>query len=106
MTDEDFRALALGLPEVGEGRHDGFPTFLVRGKRFATLGWPEAGVVSLVLDTAELEMLLEAGVSGISRAPGAFGQRGHARLDLKSADAPTILSVISMAWRRAGGAAR
>jgi hypothetical protein len=100
VTDDEFRAVALGLPETTEGRHDGLATFLVRGKRFATLGWPEQGVVSLVLEIAELEMLLEAAVPGVSRTPGAFGQRGHARLDLNSADRPTIDSMIAMAWRR------
>jgi hypothetical protein len=104
MTDDDFRALALGLPETSEGVHDGCATFAVRGRRFATLGWPGAGKVSLALGPEQLELLLEASPGAIERAPGAWGQRGHCRLDLAAADAATIRSVIVMAWRRSAPA--
>ena len=104
MTDEDFRALALGLPEAGEGEHAGCATFAVSGRRFATLGWPAPGQVSLVLAPQELELLLEASPGAVERAPGAWGRRGHCRLDLAAADDSTISSVIAMAWRRSAPA--
>jgi hypothetical protein len=100
MTDEDFRTLALGLPETSEGKHEGRPTFLVRGRRFATLGWPEPHAVAIVLGVAELDLLLAAAPLAIERAPGAWGQRGHAHLNLAIADDSTVRSVLIMAWRR------
>jgi hypothetical protein len=100
MTDDDFRALALGLPEVSEGEHAGCATFAVRGRRFATLGWPAPGKVSLVLGPEELELLLETCPAAIERAPGAWGRRGHCRLDLAAADEATVRGAIAMAWRR------
>lgn len=37
MTSDDFRRIALALPEVREGAHQGHPDFRVKGKIFATL---------------------------------------------------------------------
>src|ERR1700759_4953689 len=85
MTEDDFRAFALGLPETSEGEHDGLPIFKVRGRRFATLGWPAPHKVAIVLDPGELDMLLAAGLRSVERAPGAWGLRGHAHLDLATA---------------------
>jgi len=48
VTNEDFRALALALPDATESSHRGHPDFRVRNKIFATL-WPEQnrGMVKL-----------------------------------------------------------
>ncbi|MDR3704049.1 MAG: MmcQ/YjbR family DNA-binding protein [Candidatus Sulfopaludibacter sp.] len=40
MTPEDFRRLALSFPETTEQEHMHHPDFRVRGKIFATLGYP------------------------------------------------------------------
>jgi hypothetical protein len=40
MTADDFRSLALGFPETEERAHMDHPDFRVRGKIFATLGYP------------------------------------------------------------------
>jgi hypothetical protein len=101
MTDDDFRVLALGLPEASEGEHSGLPTFLVAGKRFATLGWPKRRQVAVVLGLHEQEVLLAACPDAVRRAPGGWGQRGHSHLDLAEADDATVASVLRMAWRRA-----
>jgi len=49
MTANDFRKLALSLPEAVESAHMHHPDFRVRGKIFATLGYPDkdSGVVKL-----------------------------------------------------------
>jgi hypothetical protein len=49
MTADEFRALALSLPETVEAAHMGHPDFRVRGKIFSTLGYPDEawGVVAL-----------------------------------------------------------
>ncbi len=43
MKPEEFRKLALRLPEALEHQHQGHPDFRVHGKVFATLGWPDTG---------------------------------------------------------------
>src|SRR5438034_11454670 len=48
VTADDFRSIALSLPEAAESAHMGHPDFRVRGKIFATLGPDEAwGMVKL-----------------------------------------------------------
>jgi len=37
VTADDFRRIALELPEASENAHMGHPDFRVRGKIFATL---------------------------------------------------------------------
>jgi hypothetical protein len=40
VTENEFRRLALSLPEAEEREHMGHPDFRVGGKIFATLGYP------------------------------------------------------------------
>jgi hypothetical protein len=100
VTADEFTALALSFPETSQGEHDGLPTFLVRGRRFATLGWPAPGKVAFALSPDELEMLLDACPKAVARTAGAWGARGHGHLDLAAADEATARSVTAMAWRR------
>ena len=41
MSADTFRRIALSLPEASESAHMAHPDFRVRGKIFATLGWPD-----------------------------------------------------------------
>ena len=51
MTADEFRSLALSLPEASESAHMSHPDFRVRGKIFATLGPEEEwGMVKLSPD--------------------------------------------------------
>ncbi len=49
MTGKDFRKIALSLPETEERSHMDHPDFRVKGKIFATLGYPDKarGMVKL-----------------------------------------------------------
>lgn len=100
MTPDAFRQLALSLPQTSEGVHDGLATFLVRGRRFATLGWPEPHKVSIALSPEEQALLLDTCPHAIARARGGFGRMGHCHLDLSAGDDATIRSITFMAWRR------
>jgi hypothetical protein len=42
VTPNDFRRIALSMPDVVEASHAGHPDFRVGGKIFATLGYPDA----------------------------------------------------------------
>jgi predicted DNA-binding protein (MmcQ/YjbR family) len=52
MTANDFRKLALSFPEATESARMDHPDFRVRGKIFATLGYPDkdSGVLKLTPD--------------------------------------------------------
>jgi hypothetical protein len=100
VTPDGFRQVALSLPETSESLHDGLATFLVRGRRFATLGWPASDKVSMSLSPEEQALLLEVCGHALAAARGSFGRMGHIVLDLAAADDATIRSVTTMSWRR------
>lgn len=100
MNDDDFRAFMLGLPETKEGQHARLPTFPVRGRRFATLGWPDPHKIAVALNLEEQDLMLTTCPLVLERATGAWGPRGHTHLDLAAADEATARNVIIVAWRR------
>jgi hypothetical protein len=55
MNPAGFRRLALALPEAVEQGHMRHPDSRVRGKIFATLGYPDAGWAMVKLTRVERE---------------------------------------------------
>ncbi len=99
VTLATARALALGLPETTEGAHEGLPTFHVRGKRLATLGWPDADSVTLQLAAADQAVMVAAAPAVFATRPGGWGVRGHTRMNLAAADRETALSGLTAVSR-------
>jgi hypothetical protein len=100
MTANDFRSLALGLPEAEERAHMGHPDFRVRGKIFATL-WPgdEWGMVKLT--PLEQASFIEAKPSVFEPVNGAWGARGCTKVRLRSATKGIVWRALIDAWRNA-----
>src|SRR2546423_6929891 len=98
MTAEEFRTLALSLPEASEDAHMGHPDFRVRGKIFATLGPDEDwGMVKLTPETQALFMRTEPEV--FHPAAGAWGQRGATIVRLDAATESSARQALIAAWR-------
>jgi hypothetical protein len=99
MTRDDFRKLALGLPETTESSHLGRPDFRVRNKIFATLGPrdPRLAVVKLTPD--EQDVLSSAEPTIFTAISGGWGRRGWTHVNLEAADEAAALSALTMAWR-------
>jgi hypothetical protein len=98
MTAEEFRSIALSLPEAEERETWGEATFRVRDKIFATLSSDEktAGVKATLDDQ---EVLLAAHPEAFSRAHY-VGRFGWVSVQLESVD-PDLLRELSVdAWRR------
>ena len=76
MTTQDFRRIALGLPEAVESSHMKHPDFRVRDKIFATLGYPDAkwGMVKLTPD--EQASFVRSDPAAFMPVKGAWGRRG------------------------------
>lgn len=53
MTPEQFRQLVLGLADTEERAHHHHPDFRVRGKIFATMGYPDALLILMPEQQAE-----------------------------------------------------
>src|SRR5688572_25616281 len=98
MTADEFRALALALPESVEGAHMGHPDFRVGGKIFATLGPNEEwGMAKLTADQQGVFVRTEPDV--FQPVNGAWGRRGATYVRLGSATEPAVRQALVMAWR-------
>jgi hypothetical protein len=99
MTAEAFRRLALSLPEATEQSHMDHPDFRVRGKIFATLGYPDGslGMVKLLHD--QQDALTRARPDVFAPVPGGWGRRGSTYVTLATADEAIVYDALVMAWR-------
>jgi len=73
MTPDDFRRIALELPEAVEGTHMGHADFRVGNKIFATLPDDATGMVKLAPEQQELFMRVDP---AFIPAKGAWGRQG------------------------------
>ena len=98
MTADEFRSLALSLPEAVEAEHMGHPDFRVRGKIFATLSPGEVkGMVKLTPEQQSLFVRTEPGV--FEPVKGAWGKGGATYVRLEPAGEPAVWQALEAAWR-------
>lgn len=85
MTPNDFRKLALSIPDVEEREHMNHPDFRVAGKIFASLGAPneEWGMVKVTPD--EQAALIAEAPKAFKPCTGAWGRAGCTNVHLASA---------------------
>jgi hypothetical protein len=98
MTPDDFREIALGLPEAAEKAHMGHPDFRVRGKIFATLGYPSksCGVVNLTPQQQKAYATAEPDV--FVPVKGTWGARGATQVNLRAARRTSVRKALQAAW--------
>jgi hypothetical protein len=99
MTADEFRTLALSLPEAAEEAHMGHPDFRVRGKIFATLGTPQddRGMVKLTPELQAIFVRTEPKV--FQPCQGAWGKRGCTYVLLSTGTEPSVRQALVAAWR-------
>ncbi len=106
MTADDFRTLALDLPDAEESSHMGHPDFRVRGKVFATLFPPDrtrpdhlAGMVKLT--PAQQRRFIKAHPNAFAPIPGGWGKNGatHVILGRGGVTKPALRQALLEAWR-------
>lgn len=98
MTASEFRKLALTLPESSEGSHMGHADFRVRGKIFATLGYPSEGCGMVRLTPMQQQLLVQAEPEVFVPAKGAWGSRGATTVRLRSARKLSVREALVSAW--------
>ncbi len=97
MSPNEFRALALALPDVVEASHMHHPDFRVGGKIFATLGPGEVwGMVQLPPEAQARYVVAEPTV--FEPAKGAWGRAGSTIVKLERARKATISKALREAW--------
>ena len=99
VTDNEFRRLALALPETTENAHMDHPDFRVRGKIFATLGHPARGWGMVKLTAEQQHYFSKAEPSVFVPVKGAWGRQGATSVHLKAVSKETLRIAISAAWR-------
>jgi hypothetical protein len=98
MTAADFRRLALALPETTEAAHMGHPDFRVRGKIFATLGYPSAGWGVVKLTPKQQQRLVDSDPDTFVPAAGAWGRQGMTSIRLRDARKAIVQEALYNAW--------
>jgi hypothetical protein len=99
MTADQFRKLALSLPESSEVGHMGHPDFRVGGKIFATLGYPEDGWAMLKLTPLEQMLFVQEEPEVFVPVKGAWGKRGATNVRLRGAKKTGMGKALAAAWR-------
>jgi hypothetical protein len=98
MTANEFRRLALDLPETAEGGHMGHADFRIGRKIFATLGYPSGSWGMVKLTPAQQQLLVQAEPEVFVPAKGAWGSRGATRVRLSAARKRSVREALVSAW--------
>lgn len=101
MTPDDFRELALSLPETREASHMGHPDFRVHGKIFATLGSPDAGCGMVKLKPEQQQLFLQLAPEVFEPATGEWGRIGPTTVRLEAVKADVAREALAAAWKNA-----
>jgi hypothetical protein len=99
VTANDFRRLALALPETAESTHMDHPDFRVHGKIFATLGHPANGWGMVKLTPEQQHYFSKTDPAVFVPVNGAWGRRGATSVHLRAVGRETLQRAISAAWR-------
>jgi hypothetical protein len=100
MTPDDFRHLALSLPEAEESAHMGHPDFRIRNKIFATLSPPGEGWGMVKLTPEQQALFVRTAPKVFQPIPGGWGRQGCTKVLLDAADEPSVRQALIAAWRK------
>ena len=98
MTLQSFRRLALSMPEAAEVGHMGHPDFRVRGKIFATLGYPDDDWGMVKLTPEQQEAFVSAEPAVFVQVKGGWGRRGATGVRLRPAKTRSLRAALAAAW--------
>jgi hypothetical protein len=99
MTPNDFRRIALGLPEAVESAHMGHPDFRVARKIFATLGYPEEGWGMVKLTLEQQDAFVQEAPTSFVPVKGGWGRRGATSVLLATVSRADLERALTAAWR-------
>jgi hypothetical protein len=95
-TGDDFRAIALALPEAEERETWGHPTFRVRDKMFASMATD--GSSASIKATREAQAALVGSEPGTFSVPAYVGQHGWVGVALGRVDPEELRELVTEAW--------
>jgi hypothetical protein len=95
-TGDDFRALALALPEAEERETWGHPTFRVRDKMFAAMATD--GSSASIKATKDAQAALVGSEPSTFSIPAYVGQHGWVGVTLVNVDPEELRELLTEAW--------
>lgn len=99
MTANEFREIALSFPETVEASHMNHPDFRVRGKIFASLGYPNVDWGMVGLTPEEQARVCQAESNVFMPVKGAWGRAGSTRVLLRLARKESVRAAMGVAWQ-------
>ncbi len=98
MTANQFRRIALSLPETTESAHMNHRDFRVSNKIFATLGYPDEEWGMVKLTPEQQQSFIGAEPKVFDPCSGVWGQRGATNVRLAPAKRDVIRQALINAW--------
>jgi hypothetical protein len=99
MTPQEFRRIALSLPEAEETYRRGQWEFRLERRVFASLRGPGDSVAVVLLTVEQQSMLIHAWLRSFMAAPGGSGRLGETYVLLASANEEAVETALGAAWK-------
>jgi hypothetical protein len=103
LSPDDFRRIALSFAGAEEKSHVGHPDFRVRGKVFATLGYPDAAWAMVALMPEQQADFMALAPEAFKPANGAWGRQGSTLVRLEAVAPDVLEHALAAAWRKRAG---
>jgi hypothetical protein len=101
VTANDFRKMALALPQTEERSHRNHPDFRVAGKIFATVGYPDKTRGMVKVSPEDQHYLSQDHPGVFIPVNGLWGRRGATSVQLNAVREDVLRKAIQAAWRNA-----
>lgn len=98
MTANEFRRLALSLPDAIEAAHMGHPDFRVGGRIFATLAYPRTAFAAVMLTPEQQELFVRTEPKTFRPVAGGWGKQGATQIELRTAKKAAVREALKVAW--------
>ena len=82
----------------------GHPDFRVRGKIFATLGYPDSRFATLLLTPEQQQRLVREAPAVFAAVKGGWGLKGSTQVQLALAELTQTRQALRLAWERKASA--
>ena len=102
MTPAKFRSLALALPTVFESAHMGHADFRVKGRIFATLGYPDESYAMVKLTREQQLSFMQKAPDVFAPCAGGWGRGGATSVRLPAAGVDLLRVALEAASKNVG----
>lgn len=97
MTTDDFRRMALEIPNAIERSHMHHPDFRLAGRIFASLGVPDENWGMVKLTPEQQRTFIEKTPEIFKPSSGAWGRQGYTNVYLPAAKAAIVRAALDAA---------